>query len=414
MIAKRMEDRFQTMDEVAAALAPFSGDASLGGSAGGSSPSVSRNADLASFMQSLGTGGGTKTNVSATQIKPGTSTNIDATAQFTSPEVGTDPKSMVMTKGASPTVASATKPKPLAKKSKGSNNRTKLIAAGALSAVLLLAGIIVKIRDKDGNVVAEVNSPTGTSAEVITTPQPGVKPIAPAIPVTPATSTLTLAQLFDSPDYEWSKPENLGPSINGPKKDAGVSLSDDQLCIFYDGALGRVEATRSSTSVPFNTPTGSTNLGDPVLSGDGLSLVGSTRVADKLDVLTEVHRATRDARWNWNGTNLCAQADTPEQERSMSLSANGLALLFRIYTATEGADLWISRRTTRQGSFGPAEKLGPFVNTNKTESRGFMFGDKQTILFVRDAIWFYTFTNASGTKQGDCTLTHVPKRTSLR
>ncbi|MCE9607273.1 MAG: hypothetical protein K8U03_20500, partial [Planctomycetia bacterium] len=45
--------------------------------------------------------------------------------------------------------------------------RTKYIAAGALAGLLLLAGIIVKVRDKDGNVVAEVNVPNGATVEVV-------------------------------------------------------------------------------------------------------------------------------------------------------------------------------------------------------------------------------------------------------
>jgi serine/threonine protein kinase len=399
MIAKRVQDRYQTMDEAIGALAPFGGNAMAGGASPGSSPSVSHNADLASFMQSMNTGGGTKTNISATQAKPATSTNLDATAQFTAPEAGTDPKSQVLPK-------SATLPKPqpatkgAAKKpAKPGNNKTKLIAGGALVGLLLLAGIIVKIRDKDGNVVAEVNAPTGTSAEVITTPQPGVKPLTTALPVTPTLPTLTFAQLFDSPDYEWSTPENLGPTINHTDREGGVSLSADQLLIYFDGQGGRREATRSSTSVPFNATIGSISFGDPCLSGDGLSMIGRTTVEGKKDVLTEVVRPTRESKWDFSGPNLCAQADTPEIERAISISADGLTLIFRTFIAAESQDLWIARRTSRQAAFGPAEKLGPFVNTGNTEARGFMLGDGRTILFLRDATWRYTLTNASGTQE---------------
>ncbi|MCE9608410.1 MAG: NPCBM/NEW2 domain-containing protein, partial [Planctomycetia bacterium] len=58
--------------------------------------------------------------------------------------------------------------------------RTKYIAAGALAGLLLLAGIIVKVRDKDGNVVAEVNVPNGATVEVV--PQPATSGTTPRVP----------------------------------------------------------------------------------------------------------------------------------------------------------------------------------------------------------------------------------------
>lgn len=56
MIAKRPQDRFQTMDEVPAALIPYRGDSPSSGSSSGLSSGSGRSADLASFMQSMGTG----------------------------------------------------------------------------------------------------------------------------------------------------------------------------------------------------------------------------------------------------------------------------------------------------------------------------------------------------------------------
>ena len=262
MIAKRVQDRFQSMDEAIAALAPYGGN-SAGSSGGGSSPSISQNADLASFMQAMGTGGGTRTNISATQVKPATSANVDATAQFTSPEVGTDPKSQILPK-------SATTPKPQSTKmkTKSGGNKTKLIAAGAIGALLLLAGIIVKIRDKDGNVVAEVNAPTGTSAEVITNSKPTATDFTPLAPKSDATpSFVATSQIpaklatfsgprwpYDPPDgrdYVWGEPENLGATINSEKGDLTPAVSGDGLRLIYERNGKVYEARRSAIEQPF-------------------------------------------------------------------------------------------------------------------------------------------------------------------
>jgi serine/threonine protein kinase len=184
MIAKRPQDRFQTMAEVTAALEPFGGgSSSSGGSRSGSGSSSGTNAELASFMKSMGNspttaGGMTKGGASTSQAKPaaGSKTSIaaqiDATAQFDKSEAETDPRSEVLPAGAAVAPAAAPQPRPAAKKTKGPPPKNvKLIAGGLIGAALLLvAGIIVTVRDKDGNVVAEVNVPNGASVEVKSTP----------------------------------------------------------------------------------------------------------------------------------------------------------------------------------------------------------------------------------------------------
>jgi len=181
LIAKRPQDRFQSMDEVVAALEPFAGGgSSSSGSHSGSGSGSGNSAALASFMQAMGSNPAGPSGASSTQAKsPGSKTSVaaqlDATEQFDRLEVDTDPKSAVVptSAGFTPTVGTSpktSKPRPKNGRPPGTGNKTKLIAGGFIGAALLLvAGIIVKIRDKDGNVVAEVNAPSGVSAEVTPT-----------------------------------------------------------------------------------------------------------------------------------------------------------------------------------------------------------------------------------------------------
>ena len=391
MIAKRVQDRYQTMDEAISALAPFGG-AAAGGSSAGSSLSVNTNADLASFMQAMGTGGGTKTNLSATQAKPATNLNVDATAQFTSPDVGTDPKSQIL-----PNAATTPKPQPTRTRTKSGGNKSKLIAAGGLGALLLLAGIIVKIRDKDGNVVAEVNAPTGTSAEVITTPQTSAKPIAPATTIAPASN---VAALLDSPDYEWTKPENLGPTINGPADQILYSLTNDQLRLYFGRKGGPegvdndvVEVARPSPTAPFGAPKLIGHGAESFVSGDGLTFVYAGP-----DVTMRLRSNTDDP---FGPPDRLSQVNTPTSlERRPTLSPDGLTLVFHTdRNPDQKADLWISRRRSQKDSFGPAQNIGPPVNTSGYEQTGTLLADNRTLIFVRSTGnegWLMTTTNSLG------------------
>jgi serine/threonine protein kinase len=176
MIAKRPQDRFQTMAEVIAAIEPFAGEGSSGGGSGSGS-GVRSNAELASFMNAMGSGP-TKAGQSTAQVKsPGSKTSVaaqlDATAQFDKPDAETDPKSQLLTPATGTAARSTAAPRLKTKSAKSGSvtNKTKLIAAAFAGAVLLLvAGIIITVRDKDGNVVAELNVPNGASVEMKPTP----------------------------------------------------------------------------------------------------------------------------------------------------------------------------------------------------------------------------------------------------
>jgi len=192
MIAKQMQDRYQAMDEVVAALEPH-GDGNYGGSSGGMVSSngggKAQSAELASFMQSMKSGTG-KPAVQAPAAQPTTSPQVDATAAFTVPEADTDPKSELLRQPAPVGSASSSLLRVPVKQAKsGKNPPIKLIAAGVAGFLFLLLGVWVIVRDKDGQEVARVKVPEGGTATVQTTPAPPNNTAAPK-PTLPATSVV--------------------------------------------------------------------------------------------------------------------------------------------------------------------------------------------------------------------------------
>lgn len=167
MIAKRPQDRFQTMDEVLAALEPFAPNG--GGSRSGMGSSIGmgsgpQNAEYSAFLKTVGPA--VKTDVKAAPSK--TNLNIDATQQLSRAEIATDPKS---TLAPPPRNVASAKPQP-----KGAGGKRgpslKLITAGIGGfALLMLLSVRIIIQKPDGS-VTKIEAPQGSSITVATSPTP--------------------------------------------------------------------------------------------------------------------------------------------------------------------------------------------------------------------------------------------------
>jgi len=92
-------------------------------------------------------------------------------------------------------------------------------------------------------------------------------------------AALSLFDLLTSPDYVWSKPENLGPNVNGPEDADTISLTADQLSLFWTTVEGNSrslsETGRATVDEAFGKPTRTTkNTGLlNYTSSDGLTRV---------------------------------------------------------------------------------------------------------------------------------------------
>jgi serine/threonine protein kinase len=416
MIAKRADDRYQSMNDVIAALGPYGGESpSSGDSSSGMGSGIGHNADLASFMQSMRPDSGAA-SVSATQSKLGTKLSGDATAHLNAPDAGTDPKHEVLrsapksaTPSSSPsTPSSSTSANQLrsttAKLSSGNLTRMKLTGAGVLSMVIIVVGLVLKVRTNEGRDEAESSSTGQAKVTAGTLPSNGAVAAKPAVAMSSNASFASVAQLLDSPDYVWSEPENLGPNVNDVGDVFEISLTADELLVCGKrkdptGTESFFEAQRKSKEEPFGPRRIMPGINEPNIAPDGLSLFGIRRVGDTANNIQMRRRATRDNQWD-DTIDLGTQVNSTSDERSPRISADGLSLVFSSGRDPSQLGLWMSRRNSLGESLGAATNVGPPVNTLKGPhpTAGLLLADGRTFVFRRGGEWYITHTSKSGFK----------------
>ena len=171
-------------------------------------------------------------------------------------------------------------------------------------------------------------------------------------------------EILTSPDYEWTPPENLGPTVNTTLADGFPALAADGLRLLYHsygkkgGSL--CEATRSSVAEPFG-------FGEPLssefgnksarlgtaLSGDSLTLIfGSERPGGS--GIPDLWQATRPTLASPFGKPVCLTAlNSSAGDTAPTLSSDGLTIWFvsdRPGFPENGA-YWTSRRSSLTAEF---------------------------------------------------------------
>ena len=148
-------------------------------------------------------------------------------------------------------------------------------------------------------------------------------------------------------DDEWGTPMNLGPSINSSAHEAGTSIPEDGLELYF------------------------------------LSMRPGGYGAQDLWVAT---RETIDDEWG-TPTNLGPNVNTSGKEITPSISPNGLELYFSDFTSPYrpggcgGADIWFTTRPTKDDPWGEPVNLGPTVNSSSSERRPFIANDGLMLFF---------------------------------
>lgn len=393
MVAKRADDRFQSMDEVIATLEPF-GSAGGASSSAGSGSSIGhggpRDQKLSAFLKGAGPAVGTA-------AKPKTPSGTIAASS--SPDAGTDPQSRTIAQRpagfSSPSNPRLTKPP--AKKS------ATMLYAGLGAAAAVLVGVVGWLATRSGE--TEQIAAAMPVAPVAVAPVAVPKPTA-AVP--PSSAGSIPIDKLEAANYVWGTPENLGPRVNNVLQNRSPALSNDQLCLIVNteqAGSDLVEYRRAKVTDLWGPPiylTGSDYELTPWLSGDGLQLLFASsgfRPSDGFGAtdLWMRRRATRTQPWG-EPENLGPTINSKFDERGPAVSPDGLSIAFQSNRpgGQGGDDLWMASRPSLAAPFGTPVNLGQRVNTSANEEYPRFLSNDGMVLFVRSAELHMTFRSALG------------------
>jgi hypothetical protein len=202
-------------------------------------------------------------------------------------------------------------------------------------------------------------------------------------------------------DDEWGTPANLGPTINTPVGEWGVSISSDGLSLYFDtsqsGSVATNDlwvATRATTDDDWSNPVslGPTvnSSGDdytPSISADDLSLYFMSNRSGGVGAydLWVTTRETTDDPWG-TPVNLGAPVNSSAFDVFPGISADGLLLFFASF-ASDGSggysrtDIYMTRRATTDDDWGEPVNLGSTVNGLAWEDYPNVSADGSTLFF---------------------------------
>ena len=202
-------------------------------------------------------------------------------------------------------------------------------------------------------------------------------------------------------EFEFGEPQNLGPVVNSSSDDVAASITGDGLALIFSsrrpGGIGDTDlwmTTRGSVHDPWQSPV---NLGQSVntpyhdgamsITADGLMLVFASRRPGgfgRNDLWMTTRLSARDP-WE-TPVNLGPTVNTSVTDKAPGIAAHGLTLYFTSNRpgAFGGEDVWM---TTRASLFDPWEvpvNLGPEVNTSRGDGGPAISADGLALLLASD------------------------------
>jgi ketosteroid isomerase-like protein len=219
--------------------------------------------------------------------------------------------------------------------------------------------------------------------------------------------------------FSFGTPTNLGPLINSEASEGSPRISADGLELYFNssrpGGSGGADiwvASRPSVDAEWGA---AVNLGPsvnsdaneiaPAISADGLELYFSDYRANrpggrgKSDIWV-VKWCMKNSPWG-EPMNLGAVVNSPYEEITPEISANGLELYFE--TDRPGGlgsdDIWVSRRASRTGEWGAPVWLGPEINGK---------GMDHCPNITSDGLLLFYDANLPNEPQGDLIVTYRP------
>ena len=209
-------------------------------------------------------------------------------------------------------------------------------------------------------------------------------------------------------DFTFGEPTNLGPPVNSSGGEFTTCISSDGLSFYFAcgasarAGFGRSDIWISTRQTSERNPEGywgePINLGptinsehremDPRISADGLELLFSSDRPNGYGAM-DIYLATResiDDDWG-SPMNLGGLINTPADECSPCMSANGLELYFSGWRpdferpGSNWSDIWVSTRSTKDDPWGESVNLGPEVNSSTQDARPSLSPDGLLLCF---------------------------------
>jgi len=211
------------------------------------------------------------------------------------------------------------------------------------------------------------------------------------------------------PPFEFGTPINLGPAVNSALDDVEVWVASDSLLLYWVRLESAADvaiwmATRATKDDPWLTSMNLWPVPDWWFLCDSIEVVPGNTTADGLELYAStwrlpggygamdifmLKRERVDAPWG-APINLGPVVNSSADEYGASVSADGLELYFSGYLGAAGrvrpggyghADLWVTKRATRNDPWGTPVNLGPTVNSAFQDARPFLSADALVLFF---------------------------------
>jgi len=206
-------------------------------------------------------------------------------------------------------------------------------------------------------------------------------------------------------DFAFGDPTNLGPPISTAYGDLTPCITADGLEMYVNyynrpGNHGDWDiwiSTRETVNDDWGAPV---NLGSPLNIGQ--SNQASYISADGLELYCHSYnrsggygnwdlwltaRATRDDAWGVP-ENLGSVVNSSYQDTGPCISSDGLELYFSSHRSGGygSADIWVSKRPTRNDPWEQPTNLGPVVNSSASENVPFLSSDGLLLFFSEERL----------------------------
>ncbi len=193
------------------------------------------------------------------------------------------------------------------------------------------------------------------------------------------------AEALAAGDYEWTEPENLGPSMNSIQAEFLFGVSDDERTIYFlrNGQL--MSCQRPSIGQPFTEPQDLKLRFDLAItgtvSGQGLFTI-STKPRSDVPTFRELWMSSRTRMEEPFGDmiRMPSPVNTSEDTTHPILSADAKTLLITSNRPPSSGDIWMLTRESLDQPFGNPERLTEPVSTPFWDMPFWVSNDRQTMI----------------------------------